>query len=46
MVIVVRGQEVCSFCKSDLAKAAQTAGLKKLDIIDAEGKVLRRWMSG
>jgi filamentous hemagglutinin len=48
MTIIVRGQEVCSYCRrsTNLVAAAQRAGLNSLKILDYEGGQTWTWKSG
>lgn len=46
MTIVVRGQNACSFCQSDLVKMADASGLNQLTVVNgADGSVLQ-WTRG
>ncbi|WP_332311040.1 hemagglutinin repeat-containing protein [Stenotrophomonas sp. SY1] len=46
MTIVVRGEEVCSYCSSVLTAAAERSGLQRLQVVDTvKGEVLL-WVRG
>ncbi len=46
MTIVVRGEEVCSFCKSNLTAAADRAGLNGLKVVDTVKGRVYEWVRG
>lgn len=46
MTIVVRGEEVCSYCKSTLTSAADRAGLNSLQVVDTVRGSVYEWVRG
>lgn len=46
MTIVVRGEEVCSFCKANLTAAADRAGLSNLKVVDTVRGHVYEWVRG
>lgn len=46
MTVVVRGEEVCSYCKSQLTSAADRAGLNSLQVVDTVRGRVYEWVRG
>lgn len=46
MTIVVRGEEVCSFCKTNLTAAADRSGLNNLKVVDTVKGRVYEWVCG
>jgi filamentous hemagglutinin family protein len=46
MTVVVRGEEVCSYCKSQLTAAADRAGLNSLQVVDTVKGRVYEWVRG
>lgn len=46
MTVVVRGGEVCSYCKSTLTAAADRAGLNNLVVVDTVRGRVYEWVRG
>ena len=46
MTIVVRGQEACSYCRSDLADMAEAAGLNRLTVVNGTDGSVLQWTKG
>lgn len=46
MTIIVRGQAVCSFCRSILHSAADRSGLNRLQVVDTVDRKVYEWIRG
>lgn len=46
MTIVVRGQEVCTYCQSDIIDMADAAGLNQLTVVNGADGSVSQWVRG